>query len=340
MSELFEIKQPEFKHGPVIKVIGVGGGGNNMINYIAEQNIKDVELIAANTDAQALSTSKAHKKIQLGAKLTGGLGAGMKPEIGKQAAEESYDDIKEALDGADLVFISAGMGGGTGTGAAPVIARAAKEVGALAIGVITHPFTFEGPRRKRLAEEGTENLKKEADSIVVIPNAKLLQIIDKRVGRRDAFRLVDNVLYKAVSGIANMVITYGENDINVDFNDLKTVMSHRGLALMGMGEDKGDNAAYNALKKAIESPLLDNLAIDGAKGVLVHFSTAENYPLLEIEEAMNLVYEKADPDAYIIFGTTTNDMEEDEIKVTIVATGFEKEEEEKKEEKKKIFKII
>ena len=329
MSELFKIN--ETIDGPIIKVIGVGGGGNNMINYIASKDVKGVELIAANTDIQALKTNKAHKKIQLGARLTNGLGAGMKPEIGMQAAEETYEEIKEALTGADLVFISAGMGGGTGTGAASVIARAAKEVGALTIGVVTKPFPFEGPKRKRLAETGTSELKQEANSIVVIPNEKLLTIIDRKVGRREAFALVDDVLYQAVSGISNMVINYGENDIEVDFNDLRTVMSHHGLALMGMGQDQGENAAFNAIKKAIESPLLDNLSIDGAMGVLVHFTLHDDYPLAEIDEGMNIVYEKADDDADIIFGTTTdNSLAPDEIKVTIVATGFEKSKTEKK----------
>ena len=329
MNELFKIN--ETIDGPIIKVIGVGGGGNNMINYIASKDIKGVELIAANTDIQALKTNKAHKKIQLGARLTNGLGAGMKPEIGMQAAEETYEEIKEALTGADLVFISAGMGGGTGTGAAPVIARAAKEIGALTIGVVTKPFPFEGPKRKRLAETGTSELKQEANSIVVIPNEKLLTIIDRKVGRREAFALVDDVLYQAVSGISNMVINYGENDIEVDFNDLRTVMSHHGLALMGMGQDQGENAAFNAIKKAIESPLLDNLSIDGAMGVLVHFTLHDDYPLAEIDEGMNMVYEKADDDADIIFGTTTdNSLAADEIKVTIVATGFEKSKIEKK----------
>ena len=323
MEELFVIN--EMNDGPKIKVIGVGGGGNNMINYIAEKGIKDVELIAANTDMQALKTSKAHKKIQLGSNLTKGLGAGMRPELGAKAAEESYEEIKDTLKGADLVFISAGMGGGTGTGAAPIIAKAAREIGALTIGVVTKPFTFEGPKRRKLAEIGTNELKNEANSIVVIPNDKILTIIDRNVGRREAFSLVDDVLYKAVSGIANMVISYGENDINVDFNDLKTVMSHKGLALMGVGEEKGENAAFNAIKKAIESPLLDNISIDGAMGVLVHFTLHEDYPLVEMEESMNLIYEKADDDADIILGTTTdNSLAPDEIKVTIVATGFEK----------------
>ena len=329
----------EVVDGPRIKVIGVGGGGNNMINYMADKGVKDVELIAANTDMQALKTSKAHRKIQLGKNITKGLGAGMKPEIGAQAAEESYEEIKETLKGADLVFISAGMGGGTGTGAAPIIAKAAKEVGALTIGVVTKPFMFEGSKRSKLAEEGINNLKKEANSIVVIPNDKILTIIDKKVGRREAFSLVDDVLYKAVSGISNMVISYGENDVNVDFNDLKTVMSHQGLALMGVGETKGENAALEAIKMAIESPLLDNISIDGARGVLVHFTMNEDYPLVEIDESMSLIQEKADKEADIIFGTTTdNSLAPDEIKVTIVATGFEKEKPANKVEDKEVKK--
>jgi cell division protein FtsZ len=338
-SELFSIK--EEIDGPKIKVIGVGGGGNNMINYIATKGIKDVELIAANTDIQALKTSKAHRKIQLGIKLTNGLGAGMKPEIGAKAAEESFDEIKDALNGADLVFISAGMGGGTGTGAASIIAKAAKEVGALTIGVVTKPFKFEGSKRTKLAEIGINELKRESNSIVVIPNDKILTIIDRKVGRKEAFSLVDNVLYQAVSGISNMVISYSENDINVDFNDLKTVMSYQGLALMGVGEEKGESAAFNAIKKAIESPLLDNISIEGAMGVLVHFTMHEDYPLDEIYEGMNIIEEKADENADIIFGTTTdNSLNIDEIKVTIVATGFEKNEAANKEDIKKNVETI
>ena len=328
MGELYEINTAgEEIVGPVIKVIGVGGGGNNMINYVAERGIKGVELIAANTDKQALMMSKAHKKIQLGAKITGGLGAGMRPEIGAKAAEESYDEIKEALQGADLVFISAGMGGGTGTGASPIVARAAKEVGALTIGVVTKPFLFEGSRRMKLALQGIENLKNESDSIVVIPNDKILEIIDRKVGRRDAFALVDEILYRAVSGISNMVITYGPNDVNVDFNDLKTIMSYKGLALLGVGEDKGENSAYQAVMKAINSPLMEDISIDGAMGVLVHFTIHTDYPLTEINESMTAIHERVDPDADIIFGTTTDDsLDIDEVKITIVATGFEKEE--------------
>jgi len=325
MEKLYEISREENETiGPNIKVIGVGGGGNNMINYVADKGIKGVELIAANTDKQALETCKAEKKIQLGKKVTKGLGAGMRPDLGAKAAEESYEEIKEALAGADLVFISAGMGGGTGTGASPLVAKAAKEVGALAIGVVTKPFLFEGAKRMRLALQGIENLREAADSIVVIPNDKILQIIDRKVGMREAFSLVDDVLYRAVSGISNMVITYGSNDINVDFNDLKTVMSYKGLALMGVGEAKGENSATTAIETAINSPLMDNISIDGAMGVLVHFTIHSDYSLASISESMELIYNRVDPEADIIFGTTTdNELDVDEVKITIVATGFD-----------------
>lgn len=324
MSEAYNIIEEEFFKNAKIKVIGVGGGGGNMVNHMVEKNVKEVELISANTDAQALKANKAPIKVQLGTELTKGLGAGMKPEVGMQAAEENFEEIKTSLEDADLVFISAGMGGGTGTGAASVVAKAAKELGALTIGIVTKPFTFEGPKRKKLAEQGFDELKKECDSIVTIPNDKLLTIIDRKAGRRESFRKVDDVLFQAVTGISDMIISYGENDINVDFADLRTVMSHQGLALMGSGYDKGDNAAYNALKAATESPLLDNLTLDGAMGVLVNFTMSEDYPLVEIDESMSMLYDKVDEDADVIYGTTTdNDLEYNEIKVTIIATGFE-----------------
>jgi len=238
------------------------------------------------------------------------------------------------LEGADIVFVSAGLGGGTGTGAAPIIAQAAKEVGALTVSVITKPFRFEGKRRMKLAESGLENLKKESDSIIVIPNEKLLTIIEKKLGLRDSFKMVDNVLARAVSGISNVILSNGENDINLDFADVNTVMSHRGLALMGVGEASGDSAAYEAIKNAIESPLLDNMDIKGAMGVLVHFHIHPDYPLVEIHEAMSLIEDNADEEAHVIFGTTTNEsFAPDEVKITIVATGFENAEEEKKREK-------
>ena len=311
-------------HGAKIKAIGVGGGGGNMINHMIREGIEGIDLIVANTDAQALAASIAPYKMQLGINATKGLGAGMKPEVGEAAAQESFDSIKTMLDGADLVFISAGLGGGTGTGAAPVIAAAAKEIGALTVSIVTSPFAFEGRKRKKLAKEGLERLKKESDSIIVVPNERLLSIVEKNLGMRDSFRLVDNVLSQAVGGISNVILSHGANDINLDFADVKTVMSHRGLALMGVGESQGSSAAYDAAKTAIESPLLDNLSIDGAMGILVHFHIHPDYPLAEISEAMDIVEENADEDANIIFGTTTSeDIPLDEVKLTIIATGFE-----------------
>ncbi|MRI83079.1 MAG: cell division protein FtsZ [Nitratiruptor sp.] len=320
----FNIEEVSKITGANIKAVGVGGGGGNMIAHMIEEGIEGIELIVANTDSQALASSKAHTKIQLGEKLTRGLGAGMQPEIGKEAALESYELVKEKLAGADIVFISAGMGGGTGTGAAPIIAQAAKEVGALTISVVTKPFKFEGKKRAKLAEEGIEELKKESDSIVVIPNDKLLSIIDRKLGIRDSFKIVDDILARAVGGISGVILSYGPNDINLDFADVKTVMSHRGLALMGVGEATGENSAYEAIKSAIESPLLDNLSINGAMGVLVHFNIHPNYPLIDIGEAMNVVYESADENAHVIFGTTTDEsISPDHVKITLIATGFE-----------------
>ena len=264
------------------------------------------------------------KKIQIGEKLTGGLGAGMKPEVGRDSALENYDDIKAALEGADIVFISAGLGGGTGTGAAPVVASIAKEVGALTVSVVTKPFNFEGKKRAKLAEEGLKELKKESDSIVIIPNEKLISIIDRKLGLKDSFKIVDSVLAQAVSGTSGVILSSGENDINLDFADLKTVMSHKGMALMGVGEHEGDNAAYEAIKAAIESPLLDSVSINGAMGVLVHFKINPNFPTLELYEAMNVVNDTADDYADIIFGTTTDaELPENYVKITIVATRFE-----------------
>jgi len=311
-------------HGAKIKAIGVGGGGGNMINHMIREGIEGIDLIVANTDAQALEASIAPYKMQLGINSTKGLGAGMKPEVGAEAAVESFDNIKTMLEGADLVFISAGLGGGTGTGAAPIIAQAAKEVNALTVAIVTSPFKFEGRKRQKLAKAGLEELKKESDSIIVVPNERLLSIVEKNLGMRDSFRLVDNVLSQAVGGISNVILSHGANDINLDFADVKTVMSHRGLALMGVGESKGNSAAYDAAKTAIESPLLDNLSIDGAMGILVHFHIHPDYPLAEISEAMDIVEENADEDANIIFGTTTSeDIPLDEVKLTIIATGFE-----------------
>ena len=327
MAEAFNIvENDEFLDSAVIKVVGVGGGGGNMLNHMIEKGVKDIELICANTDAQALRVNKAPVKIQLGKELTKGLGAGMEPEIGKAAAEESYDEIKRALEGADLVFISAGMGGGTGTGAAPVIAKIAKEIGALTVGVVTKPFRREGARRAKLAEIGFNELKNACDSIVTILNQKLLSIIDRRASKKDAYKMVDDILHQAVSGISNMIISYGENDVNVDFADLKKVMSHSGMALMGIGHKVGESSAHDALNQAIESPLLDDTNISDARGLLIHFTTNENYPLVDIDEAMESILGDLmdDENVDIIEGqTTNNDLADDEIIVTIIATGFD-----------------
>ncbi|CAA6821528.1 MAG: Cell division protein FtsZ (EC [uncultured Sulfurovum sp.] len=325
--EDFEIEITESKcqtTGAKIKAIGVGGGGGNMINHMITEGIHNIDLIVANTDAQALDTSLAPYKMQLGMSATRGLGAGMIPEKGREAALESFEDLKQTLEGSDIVFISAGLGGGTGTGAAPIIAQAAKEVGALTVSIVTSPFKFEGRKRARLAKEGLEELKRESDSIIVVPNEKLLSIVEKNLGIKESFRMVDDILAQAVGGISQVILSHGDNDINLDFADVKTVMGHRGLALMGTGYSTGSSAAYDAAKMAIESPLLDNISIDGAMGVLVHFDIHPDYPLNGISEAMDIIYDSADEDADVIFGTTTNQkMEEDEVKITIVATGFE-----------------
>lgn len=324
--EPFLIEETKSVNGARIIAVGVGGGGGNMIGHMIKEGVSGIEMMLINTDAQVLSETVAASKIQIGTKLTKGLGAGMKPNIGKDSALESYDEIKSALTGADIVFISAGLGGGTGTGAAPVIAQIAKEVGALTISIVTKPFLFEGKKRLKLAEEGLQELKKESDSIVVIPNDKLLTIIDRKLGLKESFKIVDSVLAQAVSGTSGVILSSGENDINLDFADLQTVMSHKGMALMGVGEFEGENAAYEAIKAAIESPLLDNMSINGAMGVLVHFKMHPEFPLMEISDAMNVVHESAHEDAEVIFGTSTDEnIPENYIKITIVATGFEKE---------------
>ena len=327
--EEFEIDIVETKchtNGAKIKAIGVGGGGGNMINHMICEGINSIDLIVANTDSQALDSSLAPYKMQLGINATRGLGAGMVPDKGREAALESFEDIKTILEGADIVFISAGLGGGTGTGAAPIIAQAAKEVGALTVSIVTSPFKFEGRKRTKLAKEGLEELKRESDSIIVVPNEKLLSIVEKNLGIKESFRMVDDILAQAVGGISKVILSHGENDINLDFADVKTVMGYRGLALMGAGYSVGTNAAYDAAKAAIESPLLDNISIDGAMGVLVHFDIHPDYPIMEIGEAMSIVEESADEDAAVIFGTTTNEkMDIDEVRITIIATGFEDE---------------
>jgi cell division protein FtsZ len=323
--EPFSIEESTTLTGARIVAVGVGGGGGNMIGYMLKEQIPGIELIIANTDAQVLEQGSAATKIQLGAKLTKGLGAGMKPEVGKESAIESYEDLTRALEGADIVFVAAGLGGGTGTGAAPIIAKCAKDVGALTIAVVTKPFSFEGKKRLKLAEDGLTELKNESDCIVVIPNDKLLSIIDPKLGIKESFKIVDSVLARAVSGTSGVILASGDNDINLDFADLQTVMSHRGLALMGVGEYKGENAAYEAIKNAIESPLLDNMSVNGALGVLVHFSMHPEFPFMELSAAMDVVHNSVDESADVIFGTTTDEsLAKDFIRITLVATGFEK----------------
>ncbi len=307
-----------------IAVIGVGGGGCNMINHMINEGSHKIDLIAANTDLQVLHISKAPKKIQLGLKLTKGLGAGMKPDIGRDSAVESYDDIKNSLKGADIVFIAAGLGGGTGTGAAAIIAKAAKEIGALTVSVVTKPFTWEGKKRAGLANLGLEEIKKISDSIIVVPNDRLLEIIDEHVGMKDAFKIIDNILYQAVNGMTEVILNPGNSDINTDFADVQTIMQHRGMALMGIGKAKGEDAAQRALEDAIDSPLLDKVSLSGAKGILIHFNTHPQVSLFAINDVMSRIHDTIDSNAEIIFGTTSDStLETDEVKITIVATGFE-----------------
>ncbi len=307
-----------------IAVIGVGGGGCNMINHMINEGSHKIDLIAANTDLQVLHISKAPKKIQLGLKLTKGLGAGMKPEVGRDSAVESYEEIKNALKGADIIFIAAGLGGGTGTGAAAIIAKAAKEIGALTVSVVTKPFTWEGKKRAGLANLGLEELKKVSDSIIIVPNDRLLEIIDENVGMKDAFKIIDNILYQAVNGMSEVILNPGNSDINTDFADVKTIMQHKGMALMGIGRAKGENAAHRALEDAIDSPLLDKVSLNGAKGILIHFNIHPQVSLFAINDVMGSINDRMDSNAEIIFGTTSDStLEKDEVKITIVATGFE-----------------
>ncbi|WP_079709369.1 cell division protein FtsZ [Paraliobacillus ryukyuensis] len=303
-----------------IKVIGVGGGGSNAVNRMIEHGVQGVEFIAVNTDAQALNLSKAEVKIQIGTKLTRGLGAGANPEVGRKAAEESKEQLEEVLQGADMIFVTAGMGGGTGTGAAPVIAQVAKEIGALTVGVVTRPFTFEGRKRSTQAVTGIDGLKSSVDTLIVIPNDRLLEIIDKNTPMLEAFREADNVLRQGVQGISDLIATPGL--INVDFADVKTIMSDKGSALMGIGVATGESRASEAAKKAISSPLLET-SIDGAHGVLMNITGGANLSLYEVQEAADIVTSAADQEVNVIFGSVINENLKDEIVVTVIATGFD-----------------
>ena len=307
-------------HLAVIKVVGVGGGGVNAVNRMIEVGLKGVEFIAVNTDAQALLMSDAETKLDIGRDLTHGLGAGADPNVGRKAAEDHIDEITESLEGADMVFVTAGEGGGTGTGAAPVVAKIAREAGALTVGVVTRPFSFEGNRRAAQAETGVETLRDEVDTLIVIPNDRLLEISDTNISVLEAFRAADQVLLSGVQGITELITTPGL--INVDFNDVKSVMKDAGSALMGIGAATGEDRALRAVETAISSPLLE-ASIDGAHGVLMFFQGGSNLGLQEIFQSSQLVREAAHPEANIIFGNVIDDALGDEIRVTIIAAGFD-----------------
>lgn len=304
-----------------IKVVGIGGGGGNALSsMIAEGGIGGVDFVAVNTDAQALLHNKAQIKIQIGENLTKGLGSGGDPEVGRQAAEESREQLKEEISGADMIFITCGEGGGTGTGAGPIIAEIARETGALTVAVVTKPFDFEGAKRKLVADEGTQKLKEKVDTLIVVPNQKVMQIIDKKTPILEAFKKIDSVLHQGVKGIAELITTPGL--INVDFADVRTVMANAGTALMGIGVASGDKRAMAAIKQAISSPLLD-ISIDGAKGVLFNIVGGQDLTMTEVDEAASIIAKTADPEANIIFGAVIDDKMMDQIKVTLIATKFD-----------------
>lgn len=318
----FIVEEAKHTKGAKIKIIGCGGGGGNTINHMIKEGLSDLDLIVTNTDGQALNNSLAKTKIQLGEKTTRGLGAGGDPKVGAESAKENYEELKAALEQSDIVFIASGLGGGTGTGATPIVAQAAKEVGALTVAVVTMPFNFEGPQKRKRAEAGLVELKKESDSILVIQNEKLISLIDKSASAAETYRLVDDILGRAVKGMVSILLE--NSQINVDFADVKAIMSHRGLALMGMGEAKGTNAAMQAFENALESPLLEGLDIKNAKGVIVHFKHHPNFPFLQIAEVGNHIQDMLTDDVAFKYGESNNeDMEEDQIEITIIATGFE-----------------
>jgi hypothetical protein len=313
-----------------IKVVGVGGGGNNAVNRMIDAGVKGVEFLVFNTDRQALKNSNAETKIQLGEKITKGLGAGANPEIGEQAAEESLDEIREALTGADMVFITAGMGGGTGTGAAPVIADVAKELGLLTVGVVTKPFTFEGRKRAKSAELGINALKGKVDTLVIIPNDRLLSIADKKTSFSQAFEMADDILKQGIQGISDLISV--PNLINLDFADVKTIMFDKGIAHMGIGRASGDDRATEAAKLAINSPLLET-SIEGAKSVLLNITAGSDLGIFEVNEAADLIRDCVSEDANIIFGAGIDESLKDEVKITVIATEFEQYKDDKKDKK-------
>jgi len=325
---MFEIVEQQNSMTARIKVIGIGGGGGNAVNTMIGARLTGVDFMVANTDAQSLEASQAPVRVQLGGTVTKGLGAGANPEIGRRAALEDQEQIREYLEGSDMIFITAGMGGGTGTGGAPVLARIAREVGALTVGVVTKPFIFEGKKRQRQAEEGIEELKQSVDTLIVIPNQRLLSIAAKTTTMIEAFHKADDVLLQAVRGISDLIITPGL--INLDFADVRTVMAEMGLALMGAASASGENRAIEAAQKAISSPLLEDISIQGARGVLINITGGPDLCLHEVNEAASMIQEEAHDDANIIFGAVIDESMADEIRITVIATGFGEEKEEVK----------
>ncbi|MGB9885548.1 MAG: cell division protein FtsZ [Moorellales bacterium] len=317
---VLELEEGSATQFATIKVVGVGGGGSNAVNRMIAAGLQGVEFIAVNTDLQALQLSKADVKIQIGAKLTKGLGAGANPEVGRRAAEESREDLVKALDKADMVFVTAGMGGGTGTGGAPIVAEVAKQAGALTVAVVTRPFTFEGRKRAEQAEAGINELRSRVDSLIIIPNDRLLQVADKQTSITEAFRLADDILRQGVQGISDLIAVPGL--INLDFADVKTIMLDTGTALMGIGRGTGEKRAIEAARMAISSPLLET-SIEGARGVLMNITGGPDLGLFEVNEAAEIIAAAADPNANIIFGAVIDENLRDEVRITVIATGFD-----------------
>jgi cell division protein FtsZ len=313
--------KPQTTNFAKIRVMGIGGGGGNALNsMISQSSIQGVDFISINTDAQSLLLNQAATKLQIGEDLTKGLGSGGSPDIGKQAAEESYEKLKELIDGTDMLFLTAGMGGGTGTGATPIIAKAAKEVGTLTVAVVTKPFAFEGTRRMVAAEDGIEELKDKVDTLIVIPNQRILDVVDKKLSLLEAFKVADSVLTQGVQGISDLITLPGL--VNVDFADVRTIMANAGSALMGIGTGVGENRAQTAARAAVASPLLE-ISMDGARGVLFNIIGGPDLTMTEVDEAAKIIASAADPDANIIFGATIDDTMHDQIKITVIATGFD-----------------
>lgn len=319
----FEMVEQNFSINPtVIKVIGVGGGGSNAVNRMIASGLENIDFIAANTDLQALATSRAGIKIGIGSKITEGLGAGGKPEVGEKAAQEDVGEIEKLIKGANMVFVTAGMGGGTGTGAAPIIAKVAKESGALTVGVVTTPFNFEGAFKMQLAEEGIAKLKPNVDTLIVIPNENLRKFNDKKLKMTEMFMIADDVLRQGVQGISDLITQHGETNINIDFADVRTTMQGKGDAILGVGIGRGENRAVNAATASINNPLLQDSHIDGAQNILINISSDDSLSLDEVEEIVNIIRSSADHNVHLIYGQTLDPSMDDEIKVTVIATGF------------------